>query len=307
MEKKDTLYFLMKVDMGNLSPEKVREGVVAVTNMVNSKQRPDDQYFEKWFILPVRDEGTSIELIYPPTDTAREQMQLRYDQFMDDLESMLSNRDEEEVYMDKEELEGLVESYEKSAWPFISREELKRRYLAQVDQIATDIDWKTQFGPEEICDIIYDIIDSEAETFGSNFYPVIYCGVKNSNGRIYENEEVSKHIEDLNKMCEAGKFVGQIGYPINELSNQLEDISLSNASHVVRGFSMDAGILWASIEVLDTPQGKLLQGLLDRKLVVFRPVVEGSVETLGETDYARINKFIGVHAINASEDSYNNV
>lgn len=294
MEKKDTLYFMFKIDVGNASVQQAREYAAAVNQMVSSKQKPDDQYFEKWFVLPVRDEGTSIELIYPPSDVAREQMEMRYDQFMEELDDILNRRsaDEDDEYFE-----------EPLQWPPMSKAELTRRYLAKVDEIATDIDWKTHFGPEEICSLIYDILNNEVEVMGSGFYPVIYCGVKNSNDRIYELEEVRNHLDDLNKACENGRFIGQIGYPIDD--NRLEPVNLKNASHVVNSFSIEDGILWANVKVLDTPPGKILQGLLDRNLVVFRPVVEGSVERIGETDYARIKKFLGVHAINVTEDSFN--
>lgn len=199
---------MFKIDVGNASEQQARECAAAVNQMISSKQKPDDQYFEKWFVLPVRDEGTSIELIYPPSDGAREQMEMRYDQFMEELDDILNRKSVDEYFE-----------------------------------------------------------------------------------------------EDLNKACENGRFIGQIGYPIDD--NRLEPVNLKNASHIVNSFSIEDGILWANVKVLDTPPGKILQGLLDRNLVVFRPVVEGSVERIGETDYARIKKFLGVHAINITEDSFN--
>lgn len=43
----------------------------------------------------------------------------------------------------------------------INREALYILYMEKVGKISNDIDWKTQFGPEEIIDIIADIIEKD--------------------------------------------------------------------------------------------------------------------------------------------------
>ena len=40
----------------------------------------------------------------------------------------------------------------------ITKEELYIEYMKQVDEICEHCDWVTNFGPKEICDMIYDII-----------------------------------------------------------------------------------------------------------------------------------------------------
>ena len=45
----------------------------------------------------------------------------------------------------------------------INREALYIMYMEKVGKISDDIDWKTQFGPEEIVDMIADIIEKESK------------------------------------------------------------------------------------------------------------------------------------------------
>ena len=45
----------------------------------------------------------------------------------------------------------------------INREALYILYMEKVGKISDDIDWKTQFGPEEIVDMIADIIEKESK------------------------------------------------------------------------------------------------------------------------------------------------
>lgn len=286
MEKKDTLYFMFKVDVGSASVQQAREYAAAVSRMVNDKQKPDDQYTEKWFILPVRDEGTSIELIYPPTDYAKEQLEKRYNEMYNDIGSFVHK-------------EHRASEFE------LSRDELTRRYLAKVEEICEDIDWKTSFGPEEICSLIYDIIHDARDKKDGEWYPVIYCGITNNNNRRYEVEEIRKQMDKLKERAEAKILLGQISYPINPLTNTLEDVNLRDVSHSITDVLLQDGILWAKIHVLDTPAGKELKVLMEQDAVVFRPVCDGTIETIGETNYVRIKDFRGIHAVSVQEDAFN--
>ena len=41
----------------------------------------------------------------------------------------------------------------------INREDLLKLYIIEIEHISESLDWKTQFGPEEIVDIIVSIIE----------------------------------------------------------------------------------------------------------------------------------------------------
>ena len=41
----------------------------------------------------------------------------------------------------------------------INREDLLKLYIVKIEHISESFDWKTQFGPEEIVNLIADIIE----------------------------------------------------------------------------------------------------------------------------------------------------
>ena len=45
----------------------------------------------------------------------------------------------------------------------INREKLYELYMAEVEQISEACDWKTEFGPSEIVDLIASILEKNAE------------------------------------------------------------------------------------------------------------------------------------------------
>ena len=54
----------------------------------------------------------------------------------------------------------------------ITKEDLLNRYRIKIDNILDECDWKTSFGPEEICGIICGII---FETDGNIYNPKTIC------------------------------------------------------------------------------------------------------------------------------------
>jgi len=50
----------------------------------------------------------------------------------------------------------------------VKREELYDIYMKQVDEICEILDWKTQFGPREIVNIIANIIEKESSVTVNN-------------------------------------------------------------------------------------------------------------------------------------------
>lgn len=179
----------------------------------------------------------------------------------------------------------------------ISKEEMTKRYFAKVDQVCEDIDWKTTFGPEEICDMIYDILEKSVQLKNDGWHPIIYCGVKTVNDHVYEIENIEDQMEDLEERALHKNMGGQMGYPINSITNNLEPVDLSNVSHIVSGVQFEDGILWAKIDPIDSPKGRQLKAFMELDLVEFTHIAEGEIEERHGTKYVRVDKIIGVHAI----------
>jgi hypothetical protein len=84
-------------------------------------------------------------------------------------------------------------------------------------------------------------------------------GVKNNNNRIYDEKEVLPHINELKKMCEGNKLLGELDHP------KSFDISLKNASHVIEDLYYDKGKkqVIGRIRLLNTDAGKNAMALVD--------------------------------------------
>jgi hypothetical protein len=84
----------------------------------------------------------------------------------------------------------------------------------------------------------------------------------NTNGRVYPTDVVKVALVDYMQTEMICEFHDDyVGDPLN--------VTLSNASHVVRGTSISKGKLYIEIETLGTSRGKTLGWLIDMKLVDF--------------------------------------
>jgi hypothetical protein len=84
-------------------------------------------------------------------------------------------------------------------------------------------------------------------------------GVKNNNNRIYDEKEVLPHINELKKMCDGNKLLGELDHP------KSFDISLKNASHVIEDlhYDKDKKQVVGRIRLLNTDAGKNAMALVD--------------------------------------------
>ena len=84
-------------------------------------------------------------------------------------------------------------------------------------------------------------------------------GVKNNNNRIYDEKELIPHINELKKMCEGNRLLGELDHP------KSFDISLQNASHVIESIDYDSSkkIVTGRIRLLNTDAGRNARALVD--------------------------------------------
>jgi|NOAtaT_5_FD_contig_111_525828_length_3787_multi_5_in_0_out_0_2 hypothetical protein len=84
-------------------------------------------------------------------------------------------------------------------------------------------------------------------------------GVKNNNNRIYDEKEVMPHINELKKLVEQNKLLGELDHP------KSFDISLKNASHVIESIEYDKNkkCVTGRIRLLNTDAGKNARALVD--------------------------------------------
>ena len=83
------------------------------------------------------------------------------------------------------------------------------------------------------------------------------CDTINQNGRIYPRSILEREVVNYQKFIKENRSLGECDHPDSSV------IELKNASHIVREARMDGDSVIGSIEILDTPSGKIIQSLIN--------------------------------------------
>ena len=79
----------------------------------------------------------------------------------------------------------------------------------------------------------------------------------NQNGRVYPIEILQREVRNYQKFIAENRALGELDHPDSSV------VELKNASHIVREAYMEGDICYGSVEILDTPSGKILKSLVD--------------------------------------------
>lgn len=79
----------------------------------------------------------------------------------------------------------------------------------------------------------------------------------NQNGRIYPQAVLEREIRNYQKFIIENRALGELDHPDDSVVN------LKNVSHVVREAVMEGKLVRGSVEILDTPSGRILQSLIE--------------------------------------------
>jgi hypothetical protein len=79
----------------------------------------------------------------------------------------------------------------------------------------------------------------------------------NQNGRVYPDVILSREVRNYQKFIKENRALGELDHPDTSV------VELKNASHIVREAYMREGICYGTVEILDTPSGKILQSLVE--------------------------------------------
>ena len=83
------------------------------------------------------------------------------------------------------------------------------------------------------------------------------AGAKNQNGRIYPKEILMREVTEYQKVQIAERrALGELDHPDSSV------VELKNASHIIREAYMDGDVCHGTVEILDTPSGKILKSLV---------------------------------------------
>jgi len=79
----------------------------------------------------------------------------------------------------------------------------------------------------------------------------------NQNGRVYPEDILSREVRNYQKFIKENRALGECDHPDSSV------VELKNASHIIREARMDGKICYGIVELLDTPNGKILQSLVE--------------------------------------------
>lgn len=113
----------------------------------------------------------------------------------------------------------------------------------------------------------YDVFEPQIVTeaiAGTDKKKVILKGILqrseslNQNGRVYPRDILEREIRNYQKFIMENRSLGECDHPDSSV------ISLQKVSHIVRSAEMDQdGVVMGTIELLDTPCGKIAQSLVE--------------------------------------------
>jgi hypothetical protein len=79
----------------------------------------------------------------------------------------------------------------------------------------------------------------------------------NQNGRIYPMSVLEREVRNYQKFIAENRALGELDHPDSSVVN------LKNVSHVIKEAYLDRGVVYGTVELLDTPSGKILQSLVE--------------------------------------------
>ena len=79
----------------------------------------------------------------------------------------------------------------------------------------------------------------------------------NQNGRVYPLPILEREVRNYQKFIRENRALGECDHPDSSV------VELKNVSHIVREAHMDGDVCYGTVELLDTPCGKILQSLVE--------------------------------------------
>ncbi len=125
-----------------------------------------------------------------------------------------------------------------------------------------------------------DMIKESKERYGKIMLKGIIqrANTLNQNGRIYPKSILEREVMNYQKLIKENRALGECDHPDSSV------VELKNVSHIVREAYMTGDDVYGTIEVLDTPSGKIIQSLIESGITLgisSRGV--GSTTTKGNT------------------------
>ena len=104
-----------------------------------------------------------------------------------------------------------------------------------------------------------EMIKESKDTFGKIMLKGIIqrANTLNQNGRVYPRSILEREIMNYQKLIKENRALGECDHPDSSV------VELKNVSHIVREAYMQGDDVYGTIEILDTPSGKIIQSLIE--------------------------------------------
>ena len=79
----------------------------------------------------------------------------------------------------------------------------------------------------------------------------------NQNGRVYPRAILEREIRNYQKFIKENRALGELDHPDSSV------VELKNASHNIKEAYMEGNVVYGTVEILNTPSGKILQSLVE--------------------------------------------
>ena len=134
------------------------------------------------------------------------------------------------------------------------------------------------------------------ETNGKKNYKIrgvfLQSDIKNRNGRIYENDILTKEVDRYSKeFIDKKRAFGELGHPDGPTVN------LERVSHMITALKPEGKNFIGEAKIMDTPYGKIVKGLIDEgaQLGVSSRGM-GSLEQRGGANYVKDDFYLATAA-----------
>ena len=105
-----------------------------------------------------------------------------------------------------------------------------------------------------------DMITESKDQFGGKIMlkgVLQKCNTLNQNGRIYPRSILEREVLNYQKFIKENRALGECDHPDSSV------VELKNVSHIVREAHIEGDNVIGTIEILDTPSGKILKSLIE--------------------------------------------